>query len=98
MLIGFVSREGDPLPFGELPWPDPRFRFRNFVHVSDMAGMRERNVRYVIFHRHPPRIPDDDQHPRLVDVESWIREYEEKIGAPVYRDEDLCVFDLRAER
>ncbi len=98
MLIGFVSRGEGPLPVGELPWPDPRFHFRNFVHVSDLAGMRERNVRYLIFHRHPPRIPDDDVHPRLVDVESWIREYEERVGAPVYRDEDLCVFDLHAER
>ncbi|MFN0006646.1 MAG: hypothetical protein ACKVXR_01960 [Planctomycetota bacterium] len=94
VLVGFIARPGEPLPLGELPMTDPRFRMRSFVHVSDLDGMRERNVRYVVFHRNPPRQPDDDMHPSLAGTEAWISEYRELVGEPCYTDEDLCVFDL----
>lgn len=97
VLVGFIARPGAPLPLGELPWPDPRFRMRSFVHVSDLDGMRDRNVRFVVFHRNPPRKPDDDMHPSLTDTEAWIAEYRVLVGEPCYTDDDLCVFDLAAK-
>jgi hypothetical protein len=96
VFVGFVARPGEPTPLGELPWPDRRFSFRSFVHVSDLRGMRERNVRFVVFHRHPPRPPDDDRHPSLEDTQAWIEQYRGLYGAPFYEDDDLCVFDITA--
>jgi hypothetical protein len=98
VLVGFVARPGEPLPLGELPWPDPRFGFRNFVHVSDLRTMLQRRVRFVVFHRNPPRPPDDDRHPSTADALRWIESYREEIGEPFYEDEDLCVFDLDMAR
>ena len=92
--VGFVTRPGERLPYGELPWPDARFAFRSFVHVADFRAMRERNVRYVVFHKNPPRQPDDDRHPSLADARAWIDEYRRNVGAPVHEDADLTVFEL----
>ena len=50
-FVGFVTPPGDPLPLGELDLRDPRFALRKFVHVGDVAALRGRGVRYVIFHR-----------------------------------------------
>src|SRR6185436_19457994 len=94
VLVGFVTRPGEPLPYGELPWPDLRFAFRNFVHVADLRALREKNVRYVVFHKNPPRQPDDDVHPSLADANAWIAEYRRMFGEPVHEDEDLTVFEL----
>ena len=98
VLVGFVARPGERLPLGELPWPDPRFDFRSFVHVSDLRALRERNVRFVVFHRNPPRQPEDDLHPSLAEAEAWIGQYRELYGEPFYEDEDLCVFDIAPTR
>jgi hypothetical protein len=59
MAIGFVApRERAASASGlpraaELPLlaPGAPFRFRNFVHVADDAGLRRRAIRYVVFHR-----------------------------------------------
>jgi hypothetical protein len=94
--LGFVGRPGERLPLGEVPWLDPRFAFRNFVHVGDWRAMRERGVRYVVFHRRPPRPPEDDLHPTPAQTQAWIEAYRADLGPPVAEDEDLCVFDLDA--
>jgi hypothetical protein len=98
VLVGFIARPGEPLPLGELPWPDPRFRFRNFVHVGDLRAMREKRVRYVVFHKDPPRPPEDDLHPGRAATEAWIAQYRTDFGDPVAEDDDLCVFDLDRAR
>jgi hypothetical protein len=94
VLVGFVARQGEPLPPGELPSPDPRFRFRTFVHVSDFERLHERGVRYVIFNRDPPRRPWDDP-ASIAHTIAWIGEYEKRFGPPAFVDDALTVFDLQ---
>ena len=94
-IIGFVGRPGARVPLGELPWPDARFRFRGFVHVSDLAAMRARGVRYLLLHRDPTYVIEDGMHPGLADVEYWIRDLKARVGTPAYEDDGMCVFDLK---
>ncbi len=98
MFVGFTAREGEPLPPGELPLGDSHFRFEHFVHLSELPRMRRLGVRYVVFHLAPPSRAAVAAPSRATDVESWIREYERSVGAPVHRDEELCVFELKPER
>jgi hypothetical protein len=102
MAIGFVApleRAASPsgLPrAAELPLlaPGGPFRFRNFVHVSDDAGLRERAIRYVIFHRSLEVEMGVDSSDYRVDIAPWIAYYRSRYGAPVYEDDTLVAFDV----
>jgi hypothetical protein len=94
MLIGFVDDPEKPPGEGELPAGDPRFAFRNFVHVSDLDGMRKRGVRFVLLHRDLQPGPNNERDPRSAAVEHWRKHYLEVVGPPVYEDKRLVVFDL----
>jgi len=94
VCIGFV---GDGSRAGELPAGDPRFRFRNFVHVGDEEGLQQRRVRLVVFHRDRLLPPDPPGEP-LPDVEGWIERYRARWGRPLHEDEHMVVFDLGQPR
>jgi hypothetical protein len=106
MAIGFVSpveRAASPsgLPrAAELPVlaPGAPFRFRNFVHVSDEAGLRRRAIRYVVFHRSLEVEMGVDSPDYRVDVAPWIAYYRSRYGPPVYEDESQVAFDLTSGR
>jgi hypothetical protein len=93
-LVGFVTPAGQPLPQGELRAQDARFRFANFVHVSEFAELAARHVRFVVFHRDRPLSLADEQHVDLRQVEPWIERYKQRFGPPRFDDGKLCVFDL----
>ena len=104
MAIGFVapleraaSASGLPRA-AELPLlaPGRPFRFRNFVHVADEAGLRRRAIRYVIFHRSLEAEMHVDSTDYRVDVAPWIAAYRSRYGTPVYEDGTLVVFDVGA--
>jgi hypothetical protein len=102
MAIGFVAPpERAASPFGlpraaELPLlaPGGAFRFRNFVHVSDDAGLRQRAIRYVVFHRSLEVEMGVDSPDYRADVAPWIVYYRSRYGAPVYEDDTLIAFDV----
>jgi hypothetical protein len=94
LLVGFVTPEDAPLPLGEVRPDDPRFRFANFAHVSRLDDLRACHVRFVVFHRKPPRQHADPRYADLRHVEHWIERYRELVGPPRFEDESLCVFDL----
>jgi hypothetical protein len=96
MVIGFVHEPGEKPPDAELPWPDARFRFRNFVDLADFDGLRERGVAFVVLHKHRtaelPRATREDE-PSL---ERVFARYAARFGAPCFEDDDLVVFDVRS--
>jgi len=106
MAIGFVApRERAASPSGlpraaELPLlaPGAPFRFRNFVHVADEAGLRRRAIRYVVFHRSLEAEMGVDSPDYRVDVSPWIAEYRARYGPPVYEDRTLVAFDVTRGR
>jgi hypothetical protein len=95
VVIGFVHEPGGPTPVGELPWPDARFRFRNFVDLADFEGLAERRVEYVVLHKDlaaeaAPRI----DRPAQASLSPTIARYTERFGPPCFEDVDLIVFDV----
>jgi hypothetical protein len=97
-LIGFVDDPEKPPGEGELPPGDPRFSFRNFIHVSDLDGMRKRGVRFVLLHRDLQAGPNNHRDPRTEAVERWRAHYVAVVGAPVFEDKRMVVFDLEPKR
>jgi hypothetical protein len=71
----------------------PRRHFRNFVDMDDVSKMRDRNVEYVILHKH-----FESQLPQfmlpLPDLERLFKKYSKALGAPCYEDEHIAVFRL----
>jgi hypothetical protein len=105
MIIGFVGKSDPEQPRllprpGEVPRADlyRRFRFRTFVHVSDHAELRQRGVRYVVFHRAIEREVAAGDPEYRVNVSNRIREYRALYGAPTYEDELIVAFDLAQGR
>jgi len=104
MAIGFVApldRAASPsgLPrAAELPLlaPGAPFRFRNFVHVSDDAGLRRRGIRYVVFHRSLEAEMGVESADYRVDIAPWLAYYRSRYGAPVYEDGTIVAFDVGA--
>ncbi|MBN2369093.1 MAG: hypothetical protein JXO72_01255 [Vicinamibacteria bacterium] len=105
MLLGFVGKRDRtrryflPRP-GELPDEGPRgrFRFRNFVHVGDHGALRERGVRYVVFHRAVEKELGAEPPQSRGVAARWIQEYRLVYGAPIYKDRWLVVFDVAVNR
>jgi hypothetical protein len=108
MMIGFVSRDGQPCRSGEMPVRPAPLEFRNFAHVSDLALLRRRGVDLVIFHKDLTaelafywRVlgtidpAAEGVRPDRVPVDDWIALYRARCGAPVYEDSFLVVFGLR---
>ena len=94
MNIGFVGNFNPPSRPGELPTPSRKYRFRNFVHVSDHDTLRNRGVKYVVFHNDlMDEIPNRYER-APVDVSFWIRLYSEIYGSAVYQDGTITVFDV----
>lgn len=94
MAIGFVGRALARRPTTELPTDDPAFRFERFAYVGARDQLAARRIRYVIFHtelRH--EIVSARERPP-VPVAEWIERYRATYGAPIFRDEQIVVFDV----
>ena len=73
---------------GEPPPRDRRFRFRKFVFLDDVSGVRQTGARYLLLHR-------GELHGRpFRDNERCIEKLTRLYGAPVEIDARLAVFDL----
>jgi hypothetical protein len=95
MNVGFVAAADQFVRPGELPLVGSGLHFDNAVHVADAAKLKQRGVRYVVFHRslraELPSPPEE-----VIDVGEWIRRYAVRYGAPVYEDPDIVAFDVAA--
>jgi hypothetical protein len=92
MVVGFVVTPEQAPVGGELLPGQPGTAFRNFVHVSDFPGLKERGVDYVVFHKDlgkaRPRWPER----AFVDPAPALRLYRSVCAAPTYEDSEIVVF------
>jgi hypothetical protein len=75
---------------GEVPFHDPRFRFRMFVFLQDVEAVRRSGARYLVFERRDPHgrpFPESDR---------CLAALERLYGAPSEIDERVAAFDLQA--
>jgi hypothetical protein len=95
IVIGFVHEPDGPESASELPWPDARFRFRNFVDLADFEGLRARRVAYVILHKD---LAAESAHridrPAQPSIAKTLVRYTERFGPPCFEDADVVVFDV----
>jgi hypothetical protein len=84
-----LQGQGDRL--GEPP-NDRRFRFRSFVFLNDVAGVRKTGARYLLLQRGPIRHVGP-----TYDSERCLAKLTQLYGAPVEIDSRLAVFDLRPQ-
>jgi hypothetical protein len=85
-MIHDLCRDGSRI--GEVPPWDRRFRFRKFVFLHDLQGVKQTGARYLLFHRKP-------LHARpFPDGERCLAKLKGLYGEPASLDERLAVFDL----
>jgi hypothetical protein len=94
MVIGFVVDPEQPPVGGELLPRQPGTAFRNFVHVADFPGLKERGVDFVVFHKDLAKaLPRwRDRARALVDPAPALRLYRSVCSAPTYEDDAMVVF------
>jgi hypothetical protein len=92
--IGFLGELSPAFNPDEFPLDAPGLAFRSFVDLSDSAALRESGVRYLVLHRH---LGAELGLPALgVDLAPAIEWYAQQVGPPVFEDEHIVVFALRA--
>ena len=96
--IGFVSEPGTVAPWSELPWPDPRFRFRHFVNLADFDKLREMGARYVVLHKNVAGEMPYPVEPQNLSIEPTLLRFAQRFGPACFVDEDIWVFDLKTAR
>ena len=82
--------------FGEYPETQPGFRFANFVHVPAVLRGETYGADYLVVHLVPWSVPPGEKVP-WPDIARCLPDVEAKLGPPVFRDERIAVFALRAE-
>ena len=97
--IGLVTPVCGVRDFGDYPASVTQLRFRNFVHLSDLLEGRVEGGDYLVMHLKPWKTPPDAE-VEWPDVAACLPGIAAKLGVPVYRDDNLAVFDLsrRASR
>ncbi|HEY3564896.1 MAG TPA: hypothetical protein VGL96_07815 [Casimicrobiaceae bacterium] len=93
--IGLVTPVCGVRDFGEFPPDETRLRFRWFVHVARLLQGESFGARYLVMHRSAWKTPPDAS-VEWPDVDACLPRIEARLGAPVYRDERIVVFDLAA--
>jgi hypothetical protein len=91
--IGLVTPVCGVRDFGEFPPDETRLRFRWFVHVARVLQGETFGARYLVMHRSAWKTPPDAS-VEWPDVDACLPRIEARLGAPVYRDEQIVVFDL----
>ena len=95
--IGLVTPVCGVRDFGEYPPGATGLRLRNFVHLTDVLAGKNAGAGYLVMHRKAWKTPPD----AVVDwpdVDACLPAIVAKLGAPIYRDESIVVFDLGAHR
>jgi len=91
--IGLVTPICGVRDFGEYPPDETRLRFRWFVHVSRVLQGETFGARYLVMHRSAWKTPPD-ANVEWPDVDACLPNIEARLGAPIYRDDRIVVFDL----
>jgi hypothetical protein len=92
--IGLVTPVCGVRDFGEYPATRSELRFRYFVHLSDILAGRTFDADYLVMHLKAWKTPPDAA-VEWPDVTACLPAISAKLGAPMYRDDAIAVFDLR---
>jgi hypothetical protein len=96
--IGLVTPVCGKRDFGEYPATVDGLRLHQFVHLSNVLGGKTYGADYLVMHLASWRTPSDVK-PAWPDVAGCLLpRIEQTLGAPIYRDGEIVVFDLKAPR
>jgi hypothetical protein len=91
--IGLVTPVCGTYDFGEYPEAASGMRMRQLVHVAALLRGDTHGADYLVMHV-KPRSMAADPGPAWPDVAGCLPGIEARLGAPVYRDEQIVVFPL----
>ena len=80
--------------FGEYPDTATGLRFRYFVHLSQILAGNSYGADYLVMHLTPWKTPPDAV-VEWPDVAACLPKIAARLGAPIYRDDTIVVFDLK---
>lgn len=92
--IGLVTPVCGVRDFGEYPATATGLRFRYFVHLSEILAGRSYGADYLVMHVKAWKTPPDAS-VEWPDVAACLPKIAATLGAPIYRDEAIVVFDLK---
>jgi hypothetical protein len=92
--IGLVTPVCGVRDFGEYPATVRALRMRELVHLSEILAGKSYGADYLIMHLEAWKTPPDAE-VEWPDVAACLPRIEAKLGAPVYRDDQIVVFDLK---
>jgi hypothetical protein len=95
--IGLVTPVCGLRSYGEYPATVRALRLHEFAHLSSVLAGKSYGADYLVMHLVPWKTPPDASL-EWPDVAGCLPAIEAKLGAPIYRDAQIVVFDLHKER
>ncbi|HZI84991.1 MAG TPA: hypothetical protein VFF44_13820 [Casimicrobiaceae bacterium] len=92
--IGLVTPVCGIRDFGEYPATLRALRMRELVHLSEILAGKSYGADYLVMHLKAWKTPPDAE-VDWPDVAACLTSIEAKLGAPVYRDDQIVVFALK---
>jgi len=92
--IGLVTPVCGVRDFGEYPATLRALRMRELVHLSEILAGKSYGADYLVMHLKAWKTPPDAE-VDWPDVAACLTSIEAKLGAPVYRDDQIVVFALK---
>jgi hypothetical protein len=97
VMIGLVTPVCGVRDYGEYPATLNGLRLRWFAHLSSVLAGKTYGADYLVMHLTPRTTPPGAQ-VEWPDVSACLPLIERTLGAPIYRDREIVVFDLKAPR
>jgi hypothetical protein len=95
--VGLVTPVCGVRDYGEYPATVMGLRLHQFAHLSNVLEGKTYGADYLVIHLASWRTPPESK-VEWPDVASCLPAIERALGAPVYRDGQIVVFDLKAPR
>jgi hypothetical protein len=95
--IGLTTPVCGVRDFGEYPATITALRFREFAHLSTILAGKSYGADYLVMHLKAWKTPPDAE-VEWPDVASCLPAIEATFGAPIYRDAQIVVFDIKRRR
>jgi hypothetical protein len=92
--IGMVTPVCGRWGFGEYPESESGMQLRHMAHLSAILRGETYGADFLVVHRKPWRITPEYDFP-WPDMDRCLPRIEAKLGAPVYRDDEIVAFALR---
>ena len=100
VFMGFVGQVGVNLYTpSEIPNHNSRFHFHQYVHLSDIPGVSQRSIRYIIIHEDIVSETEQTDHWNNalkrppIDMTPAVLYCQKVFGPPVYSDDLIVVFE-----